>query len=410
MKINKLTNYNKVMSRYFLITLIAVLFCNIDAQAQKITVQGTVTGADDGGPIPGVTVLIKGTTKGVSTDFDGKYSIDANTGDILLFSFLGMADQSIKVTKNILNVKLSPDVEGLEEVVVIGYGTVKKKELTGAVAQVKSDQIEEFVTPDLASALQGQISGVNIAASSGAPGEEASIQIRGISSLIGSNEPLYVVDGVAQRGNPGLSPNEIETIDVLKDAASAAVYGTEGAGGVILITTKRGQEGKMSITVNSKYGIQTLGEGLKLMNTREELFFATTQLDNGASTFYPGPTNFPEWLNNDNTFDDFVLVNNAATNQHTINVAGGTKNFSYNAVGGYFDQEGALINSGFTRINGRASTTYSSKNWKVNTSLAFTTEKNQRVGAGLITSAQRYSPTYPFVDVYILQVVLVMEE
>ncbi|WP_111708847.1 SusC/RagA family TonB-linked outer membrane protein [Lutibacter citreus] len=398
MKIKNFTNYNKIMSRYFLITLFALLFCNIDAQAQKITVQGTVIGIDDAMPIPGVTVLIKGTSKGVSTDFDGKYSIDANKGDVLLFSFLGMTEESRKVTSAVLNVSMTPDVEGLEEVVVIGYGTVKKKELTGAVAQVKSDQIEEFVTPDLASALQGQISGVNIAASSGEPGEAASIQIRGVSSLIGSNEPLFVVDGVAQTGNPGLSPNEIESIDVLKDAASAAVYGTEGAGGVILITTKQGKEGKMSVTVNSTYGVQTLGDGIRLMNTKEELFYNITQFDNDASTYDPGPTKYPEWLNNDNTFDDFVLNSGAQTNQHTLNVSGGTKGFSYNAVGGYFDQEGTIINSGFTRINARATTAYKSNNWRINTSVAFTTEKRQRVGNNLIAVAQRYSPSYPFVD------------
>ncbi|SDX24376.1 TonB-linked outer membrane protein, SusC/RagA family [Lutibacter oricola] len=389
---------NKVLSKYLLFTLIALLHFSVDAQAQKMNVKGTVTGAEDGMPIPGATVLIKGTTKGVSTDFDGNYAIKANTGDVLVYSFLGMKSKSVSVTKAVINVSLTSDVAALEEVVVVGYGTVRKKELTGSVAQVKADQIEEFSTPDLASALQGQISGVNIAASSGEPGEAASVQIRGLSSLLGSNEPLYVVDGIAQTGNPGLSPNEIETIDVLKDAASAAVYGSSAAAGVILITTKRGEEGRMNVSINSKYGIQTLGDGIELMNTAEELFFATTQLDNGASSYIPGPVKYPEWLNNNNTFDDFVLVDNAATNQHTVNISGGTKKFSYNAVGGYFNQQGAIINSGFTRINGRITTSYNSDNWKFNTSLAFTTEDRQRVGTNLIANAQRYSPSYPIVD------------
>ncbi|NJB81651.1 SusC/RagA family TonB-linked outer membrane protein [Wenyingzhuangia aestuarii] len=397
MKKNRTINVRTVLRKVFLILFLSVVCFQGKAYAQG-TVSGVVTSSGDGLPLIGATIQKLGTKEVTTTDFDGQYVIKAKKGDVLQFTYLGMTPKSTTITGNVLNVILDPSQEQLDEVVVVGYGTQKKKEVTGAVAQVKSEEIEQFVTTDVSSALQGQVTGVNVTAASGEPGETASIQIRGVTSLIGSNEPLWVVDGIAQQGNPGLSPNEIETIDILKDAASAAIYGTEGAGGVILVTTKQGKEGKMSITLNSKYGIQDLGKGISLMNAKDELFFGLTQLDNGASTFVPGPIRTPEWLNNDNTFNDYVLVEHAATQQHTLNVSGGTKEFSYNAVGGYFNQEGTLINSGFQRVNGRISANYNKKNWKVRSSIAFTTEKRDRVGNNLITNAQRYSPLYPIVD------------
>ncbi|GAA4231590.1 TonB-dependent receptor [Postechiella marina] len=370
----------------------------MNAQAQSITVKGVITSEDDNLPIPGVSVLVQGTNTGTISDFDGNFSVKAKMGAVLQFSYLGMTEKFVTVKSAEMKVAMASSLEDLEEVVVVGYGAVKKKEVTGAVAQVKAEQIEEFVTSDLASALQGQVSGVSVTASSGEPGESASIQIRGVTSLIGSNEPLYVVDGIAQQGNPNISPNEIETIDILKDAASAAVYGTEGAGGVILITTKQGKEGKMSVSFNTSYGVQTLREGIRLMDSKETLFFNITQVDNGASIFDPGPTRVPEWLNNNNKFDDYVLVNGASTSRHTLNVSGGAKGFSYNATVNYFDQDGTLINSGTKRIDGRASTSYKSDNWRINTSVGFTTERRQRSSNGLISNALRYSPLYPLVE------------
>ncbi|WP_241664749.1 SusC/RagA family TonB-linked outer membrane protein [Seonamhaeicola maritimus] len=395
---NKLIKVNKSTYSYLLALLFVALCSAMSVQAQNLTVTGTVTGSEDGLPIPGVAIVIKGTNTGSVTDFDGNYSINAKVGDMLQFSYLGMENESVKVTGSKLNVAMDSSLEDLEEVVVIGYGTVKKKELTGAVAQVKSEDIEQFVTSDVSSALQGQIAGVNVVASSGEPGAAAQVQIRGVTSISGTNEPLYVIDGVPQIGDPGLSPNEIETIDVLKDGASTAVYGTRGAAGVILITTKRGQEGRMSVTFDSSYGIQTLGDGIPLMNTAEQIYYETAQFNNGVSVFQPGPFNNVTWLNNDNKFDDYVLVNNAETKRHNLNFTGGTKNFTYNAVVGLFDQDGQLINSRFKRINSRISTTYKSENWTINGSLSFTTEKRARVSGGLINSAIRYKPYYPKVD------------
>ncbi|WPR71408.1 TonB-dependent receptor [Flavobacterium sp. NG2] len=396
MKIKKTMKSSRKVS-HFLKMMMIVLFCNFTAQAQEIVVQGTVKSVDDGFPIPGATVLVKGTKASTVTNFDGEYSIKAKMGDLLVFSYIGMMTKNVPVNGKFINVTMKSRAQELDDVVVIGYGTVKKKELTGAVSQLKSDDIERFITPDLGSAMQGQIAGVNITANSGEPGEQSSIQIRGITSLSGSNTPLFVVDGIPQEGDPRLSSNEIETIDVLKDAASAAVYGTRGAAGVVLITTKRGKDGAMKVDFNTTYGVQRLGPGTPLMDASQQLYFEVQQKNNYPSAFDPGPTR-PEWLTNDNDLRDIVLVNDAESKTYNLNISGGNKNITYNVAGGYFNADGVLIGSNFKRYNGRASTTYKSEHWKIDTSIGFIIEDRDRATNGLITNAIRYKPYFPIVD------------
>ncbi|MDG2280569.1 MAG: TonB-dependent receptor [Flavicella sp.] len=398
MKINK-PKYNKVAIRILFVTFLT-LFSSLSAQAQENTVSGVVTGAEDSMPIPGVSVTVTsdGKTRGTKTDFDGNFTIKASDGDVLQFSYMGMDDKNVTVSGATVNITLNALVDELEEVVVIGYGAQKKKEVTGAVAQVKAEAIEDFVAADVANSLQGMVAGVNVTASSGEPGEASSIQIRGITSLSGSNTPLFVVDGIPQQGDPQLSPNEIETIDILKDAASAAVYGTRGAAGVILITTKRGTAGNARVSFTTSYGVQSLGEGSPLMNTDEKLRYELQKYNLVSNQFEPGPNRNPEWLNNDNEFRDYVLVDYAGTTQHNLNITGGTDKFTYNAVVGYFDQEGTIINSGYKKLNGRATTTYKSDKWKINTSLAFTLDDKDIVSSGLLITTMKYPPYYPEID------------
>lgn len=399
MRLNGNLKSRRSCSRLLLFTLIVFFGFCVNAQAQKLTVKGTITSSDDNLPIPGVAVLLTGTSTGAVSDFDGNYTIDANMGDTLKFSYLGMQDYSVKVTGKIINVSMVPDLEDLEEVVVIGYGTVKKKELTGAVAQVKSEDIEQFVTPDVASALQGQVAGVSVVTNSGAPGDQSSIQIRGITSLTeGANSPLWVVDGIPQVGNPGLNMNEIETFDILKDAASTAVYGSRGAAGVILVTTKSGEKGVMKVNFNHTYGIQSLSETAPLMNASEQVTFETLKESLGFSNHIAILDNNPEWYNNDNDFSQYVLKNNPTTTNYSLNVSGGTKSFTYNFAGGYLNTEGTLVNSFLKRYNARTSTTYTSDNWKINTSLAITIDKNARANNGLLATASRYAPYFPLID------------
>jgi len=365
--------------------------------AQQTQVKGVVTDAEDGMPIPGVTVIIQNTNSGTNTDFDGNYTISAKVGDVLVFSAIGKLSTTVIVTGPKHDVGMEEDPEELDAVIVVGYGTVKKIEVTGAVSRLESDDIDQFVTSDVASRLQGQIAGVSVSSSSGEPGEAANIQIRGVTSLSGNNTPLFVVNGIPQIGDPGLSPNEIETIDVLKDAASTAVYGSRGAAGVILITTKTGKDGVMKVDFGYDYGIQSLGQGTPLMNTDDQIFYEITTFENFGG-FEPIINNNPEWLNNDNTFDGLVLAKNAEVKTYQLNISGGTDKFSYNASGQLFDQDGSLINSNFKRYNGRITSTYKTDNWQIDGSVAITNENRRRSSAGLIVTASRYKPYFPEID------------
>ena len=247
------------------------LFVSLGLFAQKITVKGVVNDAT-GEPVIGANVIIKGTSVGTITDFDGNFTLNANAKDVLVVSFIGYKNAEVKVKPNMV-ITLRDDTQLLDDVVVIGYGAVKKKELTGAVAQVKSEELTKINTSDLGNALQGMVSGVSVTAESGAPGASSNILIRGVTSVSGGNTPLYVVDGVPQEGDPRISPNEVETIDILKDAASCAIYGTRGAAGVILITTKKGSAGAMKVTFDGSFGVKKIVSNDFLMNASEQNYF-----------------------------------------------------------------------------------------------------------------------------------------
>ncbi|MFY0601302.1 MAG: TonB-dependent receptor [Cyclobacteriaceae bacterium] len=379
-----------------MVLVMSLGFC-YDLRAQdEITVKGTVIGEDDNAPVPGATVLIDGTTTGTITDIDGKYTIKAKYGDILKFSFVGMQDMSREVTGEKLDITLVSDIQGLDEVVVIGYGQQRQKEVTGAVARVKAEVLERTITSDVANALQGQIAGVSVTSSTGAPGAVANIQIRGIASVFGGNEPLWVVDGIPQSGNPQLASNEIETIDVLKDAASAAVYGTRGAAGVIVVTTKKGG-GKLKVDVNSSYGIRNITASTPVMNAREQEYFEIIQDANISDTpkdqVSSGYARTPYSILNDTDLKEIVYVDDAATQDHNVNITGGTNEISYNLAAGYYKQEGVIINSDFERINARASTSYNKGKWNVRGIIGYQTQTTDQATSGMFTQTTRYWPS-----------------
>lgn len=397
MKINNLCIFRKVLKRHLLTSLFALLFCTIATQSQNVTVQGTITSAEDNMPIAGATVLIKGTTTGTITDFDGNYSLGANIGDILIYSYLGFNDESVKVTGNQHNIVMSEDIEDLDEVVVIGYGTTTKKELTGAVASVKSEDLEKIVSSDLGSILQGQVAGINVVASSD-PGGESEILIRGVTTL-GDNTPLYVIDGIIQEGDPRINPTEIETIDILKDAASTAIYGSRGAAGVILITTKQGKEGSLQIRTNASYAIQHRNAAVPLMNSIEQTYFnvVTSRNTNGAFDdevsliLSQNPVNFQ----NETDLNDLVFENNAPTKDFNTNISGGSSDITYNVSLGLFDQEGLMINSGFNRFNTRANTVYKKNKLKLQASVGLSKEVRDIPQNNLLVQTIVYNPTQP---------------
>lgn len=387
--------FKKDMAKGALILLLALL-CNLSAFAQSMTVTGIVTGEEDGMPIPGTTVLVQGTTTGAVTDFDGNYTINAKLGDVLVFSYVGMESQSFKVKSDKLSVILKEDIDELEEVVVIGYGSVKKKEITGAVTQVKAEDITSVVTSDLASALQGQASGVNVVASS-EPGGDAQILIRGITSLSGDNTPLYVVDGIIQNGDPRIPPTEIESINILKDAASTAIYGVRGATGVILITTKQGKPGSLQVRMNASYAIQHRNAAVPLMNSLEQTYFDMVQNRNVNGGFDDQTSlqikQQTLQFQNETNLNDLIFNQDVPTQNYDLSISGGTEDITYNVTFGLYDQEGLQVNSGYNRFNVRANTVYEKKKLRIQTSVALQTDRRDIPQGFLLSQAIVYRPT-----------------
>lgn len=361
---------SKWVTKRYLLT-IGLFLSLITTQAQNPTINGTVSG--DGLPLAGVTIIVKGTNTGTITDFDGKYEIAAKTNDVLIFSYLGFNTREITIKeKTSINVVLEENLSQLDEVVVVGYGTQKKKEVTGAVVNVSSDVIEKTATSDLGTALQGKVAGVNVQAASGRPGESANIQIRGVVSVNGGG-PLYVVDNIPQEGNPNIAPEQIESIDILKDGASASVYGVRAAGGVILITTKKGKAGKMKVNLSTYTGIQNITSGTPIMNTVEQLYnleVTTEQLGTEPLTFFFGQ----DALDYDSDFVKDVQKDNALIQNIDVNISGGAENLTFNFNTNYFKQDGVLLNSGFNRLTNRITGQYTKGKFKAFATMGFTTE------------------------------------
>lgn len=386
----KKTMFTKDVWRQCTLILFLVLNYSLFAQTNNGSVNGTVIG-EDGMPIPGVTILVQGTSTGAVTDFDGLYNIKAKLGDVLAFSYVGMKSQTLTVSKSKHDILMQTELDQLDEVVVIGYGTVKKKEITGAVTQVKAEEIENVITGDISTALQGQVAGVNVTANSGEPGEGAGILIRGVSSLTGSNSPLFVVDGVPQSGDPGLNPNEIETIDVLKDAASASIYGTRAAGGVILITTKRGKAGNAKVSLEISNGFQKIRRNTPLLNTQEQIFFDLNNPNNNGS-----PARSDRFsLLNDNDLRDLTQNDYARIDRYNFNISGGSDTTNYSVVMGLFNQEGSVVNSAFKRYNLRSNLNIKANKWSFDNGFGFTIDERERPNYNLLILGQR---AYPYLD------------
>jgi len=307
--------------------------------AQNIT--GVVT--DKELPVPGVNILIKGTTKGTMTDFDGKYEIAASTGDVLVFSYVGFINQEIIYTgQPTIDVALKVDAALLDDVVVIGYGTKKKSLVTGAISSIDSKDIQNTSAPRVEQLLQGRTSGVTVVSSSGAPGSGAKIRIRGAGSN-GNSDPLYIVDGMKVSAIDNISPNDIANIEVLKDAASSAIYGTQGANGVIIISTKQGKIGETVVRYSTQLGTQSVRTDIELMNAPQFVTYfqeagRTHVVDNGINT---------NWI--DETFQDAFMQ------RHDISISGANEKTSFYFSGSYVDQDGVVgkDNSNYTRFTGR---------------------------------------------------------
>lgn len=300
------------------------------------TVNGVVS--DVNGPLPGANVFVKNTTNGTTTNFDGKYSIEGvSDNDILVVTFLGYTTQEIVINgRATINVSLIEDTKSLEEVVVVGYGTKKKSLVTGAISSVNSDQFETATNQRVEQVLQGRAAGVTVSSSSGSPGSGAKIRIRGTGSS-GDSSPLYIVDGVKVNNIDNIIPSDIENVEVLKDAASSAIYGTEGANGVVIITTKKGKIGKSVVNVNTQVGYESVRTKMELMDAEQFVTYMNEAgfdiEDNGYDT---------NWI--DETFTSGLFQ------RHDVSFSGASEKTSYYVSGSYLDQEGVITGLGIRVI------------------------------------------------------------
>ncbi len=340
----------------FVFTIAAMLLTSLTftVMAQEVTVSGTVKGTDGGG-LPGVTVQAKGTTKGTQTNLDGSYKLaGVPKAGTLVFSFVGMETKEAAIgNKTVVDVTMVDDTKALEEVVVVGYGTQKRKEISGTVTSLGSREFNAGVVTNPLQAAQGKVAGLVITQSSGDPNSRPTVRLRGTGSLSAGSEPLYVIDGVIGAPIENVAPEDIQTMDVLRDASSAAIYGSRGANGVILITTKRGKSGAPTVDYTAYVGQETISQRPDLMNGAEFRQAATKYkqpfTDGGANT---------DWLD--------VITRKATSQNHNLGISGGSETFSYRASVGYLDQIGTLIGSGKDRINARLNLDSKAMNGKLN--------------------------------------------
>jgi len=343
--------------------LLMMLLLNVSLYAQdSYTLSGNISDADNI-PIIGANILIEGSTRGAITDIDGNYDIQVNSGDVLLISYLGYSAQSIPITnQRVLNISMFEDANQLDEVVVTGYGTRKKSHNTGAIAQVKGSDVAAIQANRVDDALAGKLSGVLIQNQDGEPGADPKIQIRAASSISGDSNPLIVVDGFPISGSLAtVNPNDIESIEVLKDAASAAIYGSRGANGVVLVTTKKGKSGKASISYNAFVSTSSryVGDVDQLKTSGEWADILDAGIADGTydvSEVDPALVDYR--INAFRNSPDVVaaedwLFRSGSTNSHNLSISGGTDDVNYYASVGYQNTEGVVITQGFERYNAR---------------------------------------------------------
>jgi TonB-linked SusC/RagA family outer membrane protein len=416
------------------------------ANTAPIKVTGKVTDEQTGEVLPGVNVLVKGTTTGTATDKNGEYSINITEENThLIFSFIGYTSQEIEVgDKTVIDVSLAVDAETLSEVVVIGYGSQKKSDLTGSVSSVQLKDIREQSVTSFDQALVGKMAGVQVLQSSGAPGGNVSIRIRGISSISAGNNPLFVIDGIPisndtrsaagglntyeQPFNPlaTINPNDIESIDVLKDAASAAIYGSRGSAGVILITTKKGKAGQINVNYDGSYGVQ---EVTKYVDVLDAYQYAKLVYDGHNNAYFdvnpagkatdPNSvrgTNPATWIPPQilpylagkqgltNTNWQKEIFRQAPSQNHTVTVSGGNENTTFLFSGNYLNQDGVVINNNLKRYTARfkVDTRYNKLHFGVGMNPSFSDNKVANSEgpwfapvSGIIATALGYAPIFP---------------
>lgn len=389
---------------YLMSMALLFLFVNsLMAQGTKINVSGLITNKATGVPLTNVSVKVKGTNWVTSSDENGRYVISTAKGSSLIFKHLGFHTQEIKVTNNQQNIQLTENIQEMGEVVVVGYGKMRRSDLTGSVVSVTADDISKSVSTSLDQALQGRAAGVSVTQNSGAPGGGISVSIRGTNSFSG-NEPLYVIDGIPIDGNTrdnssalsSINPSDIESMEILKDASAAAIYGTRAANGVVLITTKRGLAGKTKLSYEGYVGLQQLPNILDVLNLREYAVYQNLRskvIGFGDRDEFKDPSLLGEGTNWQKEIFRTSLMHN-----HQLNISGGTEQNKFAIAGGYLDQQGIAQGSSFERYSLRMNFDSKINKWLtvgINAYTAKTKNRNTIDNGGIISLAIRQLPEVP---------------
>ena len=368
----------------FIILLFFLVITGISAQEIEIT--GVVTDATDDSTLPGVNIIVVGTQTGAMADFDGNYSISAEVGQKLEFSFIGMLTETVDVVsgQTTINVSMKPDVAQLEDVVVVGYGVQKKSDLTGSVSSIKADEISKLPVAAATEALAGKVSGVQITQQSGAPGSTATVRIRGVGTT-GDSNPLYVVDGMLLDDISFISPNDIESMEVLKDASATAIYGSRAANGVVMISTKQGKKGKTRYNFNTYYGFQKVVHPVELTNASQYKMLVDEMSGGNSPTYGNADTNWQD-----------EIFRTAPIQNYNVSVNGATEITTFNISLDYFSQDGVVKNSKYDRITFRFNNTYKfGENVKLGNNISLINWNSNGVAGRVVTDALNADPTVP---------------
>jgi iron complex outermembrane receptor protein len=368
----------------YLLACFMVLLSSAMLFAQDRTVSGRVTDADTGEGIPGVNIMIQGTTSGTVSDIDGNYTVSVPADATLMFSYVGYKTQLITVgSQSTINVSLESDVTALSEIVVTGYGTQEKKEITSAVASVKSEDFNQGNVNNPAQLIQGKVAGLSISKAGGDPNGGYDIRLRGLSTVSENTSPLIVIDGIVGGSLDNVDPNDIASMDVLKDGSAAAIYGTRGSAGVILVTTKSGKEGRFDVNYNGYVSFETVAKTVDMMDASE---WRALSAETGQGTDLGSST---DW------FDETTQTGVQQT--HNLSLSGGTKSTSYRASINFRDADGVMINSGFKQLNARLNLTQKAINDKLTLTMNFAgTRKDADYGwSDAFRYATIYNPTAP---------------
>jgi TonB-linked SusC/RagA family outer membrane protein len=403
----------KILQWNLVLMVFVSLLSASEVYAQERVITGKITSSEDGTSIPGVNVVVKGTTNGTTTDADGNYTLRVPaTGGSLVFSFIGLRSEEMPIgDRTVIDVAMGVDVTQLSEVVVVGYGTQEKRTLTSAISTVKGSDIAQVPVQSFDQALIGKAAGMQVVVPSGLVGQAPVIRIRGNNSITSGQSPLFVIDGVpATSGNVSgvasgnalgdVNPADIESIEVLKDGAATAIYGSRAANGVVLITTKRGKSGKASLNFDTQVGVNTIAKRFDLLNADEFIAISNEKFatSNTAPQAFPGP-------NNDNTDWQKVIFQNGLTQNYNLNMSGGTKDVTYYISGGYMSQEGAVKRNALERFSMLGKVDYNGVDWfSAGMKIQATRQLNNNLNTGAnalsgnVTSALKAFPNVPVYD------------